>query len=130
MPNFNSVTLIGHLGRDPELRHTQNNKAVCGFSMAISRKVKDRDDEVTWVDVTAWDRIAEVVNEYVKKGDPIMVQGRLRLDEWEDKTTGSKRTKLCVVAETVQLLGGKSGDSKPKPKPAPVNDISLEDIPF
>lgn len=130
MPSFNRVILIGHLGRDPEMRYTQNNTAVCGFSMAMNRKIKDREDEVTWVEVTAWSRIAEVIHQYVKKGDPLMVEGRLTLDEWDDKTSGEKRRMLKVTAENVQLMGQAGGGKKADPRPVANDSIPEDDIPF
>lgn len=123
MPNLNKVILMGNMTRDPELRYTQNNAAVCAFGLAINRKWKSQDgkqnEETTFVDCTAWGRVAEVVNQYVFKGDPLFVEGRLTLDQWEDRD-GGKRSKLKVTVENVQLLGSrKSGGGDRRQSAAP-----------
>lgn len=118
---YNRVTLGGHLTRDPELKHVgSKGTALVKFGMAVNESYKGRDgvkkERVTFVDVTAWARMAEVINEYLKKGDPIFVDGRLDFSTWDDKTTGKKRSKLEVVAETFQFVGGKKDeDSEPEP---------------
>lgn len=118
MPNLNQVILIGNLTRDPELRYLANGTAVANFTLAINRKWKDADgdqkEEVTFVDCTVWSGAAETVNQYVKKGDPLCVTGRLKQDHWEDKQTKQKRSKIGVVVEGFQFLG--SGDGKRTPK--------------
>jgi len=102
---------MGNLTREPELRWTPNGKAVCEIGMAINREWRNDKDEkmsdVIFVDVTLWGKAGEAVAEYLKKGDPIFVNGRLQMDSWTDKATGQKRTKLKVVAEGFQFIGGK-----------------------
>jgi single-strand DNA-binding protein len=114
MANFNKVILIGNLTRDPEIKYTPKGTAVCDIGLAVNRIIPaseggERREETTFVDITLWGRTAEVVNEYVKKGQPLFVEGRLQMDSWEDKQTGQKRSKIKVVGETVQLLGSKGG---------------------
>jgi len=110
MPSFNTVVLMGHLTRDPELRYTPQGVAVCDFGLAVNRKWTRKDgekvDEVAFIDVTAWNRQAELAAEYLKKGRPVLIAGRLAQDRWEDPATGQKRSKLKVVAERLQFLGG------------------------
>ena len=100
MANFNKVILAGNLTRDPELRYTPKGTAVVKFGMAINRTWKsetgESKEEVTFVDVDAWGRQAEVIAQYMRKGRPILVEGRLQLDSWEDKTTHEKKSKLKV----------------------------------
>lgn len=116
MPSYNSVQLMGNLTRDPEVRYTPNGTAVAELGMAISRKFKGNDglmqEETTFVDVTLWSKVAELASQYLKKGNPVFIQGRLQMDSWEDKQSGQKRSKLKVVGEVMQMLGGKpAGDS-------------------
>lgn len=112
MPNLNKVFLMGNLTRDPELRYTPSGAAVVEFGMAINRQWKDKDgqkkEEVTFVDVTAWQRTAEIISEYCKKGSPLFVEGRLQMDSWEGKD-GQKKYKMRVVVEGMQLIGGPGG---------------------
>jgi len=120
MVSFNSVVLAGHLARDPELRYTPQGKAVCDFAMGVNRKFTkangEKVEEVAFVDVTAWDRTAEACGEYLAKGRAVLVAGHLIQDRWQDESTGQKRSKLRVVAERVQFLGG--GGSKDDAQPA------------
>jgi single-strand DNA-binding protein len=113
MANFNKVILIGNLTRDPELRYTPKGMAIAKVGLAINRNWTseggEKKEEVTFVDVDIFGRTAENVAQYMKKGRPMMVEGRLRLDQWDDKQTGQKRSRLGVVAETVQFLGSPSG---------------------
>ena len=113
MASFNKVILAGNLTRDPELRYTPKGMAVVKLGMAVNRTWKSESgetkEEVTFVDVDVFGRTAENVGQYMRKGRPIMVEGRLKLDQWDDKQTGAKRSKLGVVAETVQFLGGAPG---------------------
>lgn len=116
MANLNKVFLIGNLTRDPELKYTPKGTAVASFALAINHVYKTPDgekrEEVSFIDVTAFGRQAEVVSEYVKKGDPFFVEGRLKLETWDDKQSGQKRSKLRVLLESFQFLasrGGKSG---------------------
>lgn len=111
MASFNQVILLGNLTRDPQLRYTPTQMAVCDFGLAVNRKFKAADgsdrEEVTFVDCTAWGKQAEVINTYCTKGKPLFIQGRLKLDTWEDKNGGGKRSKLNVVVETFQFIGGR-----------------------
>src|SRR5882757_2756048 len=106
--NLNHVTLAGNLTRDPELRQVGTDKAVVNFSLAVNRRWRnaagEQVEEATFVDVEAWGRIGEVIGQYLKKGSPAYVEGRLKLDTWEDKD-GQKRSRLKIVAEQVQFLG-------------------------
>ncbi len=109
MANFNRVILAGNLTRDPQLSYTPSNTPVCEFGMAINRKWRDRDgnskDEVCFVDLIAYARQAEVINQYMGKGRPMLVEGRLRFRQWTSKE-GQNRSKLDVVVENFTFLGG------------------------
>lgn len=109
MASYNKVVLIGNLTRDPELRYTPKGTAVAKFGLAINRQWRDEagntKEEVTFVDIDVFGRTAENVSQYMRKGSPIFIEGRLRLDTWEDKQTQQKRSKLGVVADVVQFLG-------------------------
>jgi single-strand DNA-binding protein len=133
MPSFNKVILAGNLTRDPELRYTPKGTAVAKIGLAINRKWKDdtgqQKEEVTFVDVDAFGRQAEVISQYLKKGRPILVEGRLKLDQWDDKQTNQKRSRLGVVLESFEFLdsggtreggmggGGFSGPPGGAPRP-------------
>lgn len=114
MANFNKVILAGNLTRDPEVRYTPKGMAIAKFGMAINRTWKSESgeskEEVTFVDIDAFGRQAEVISQYCKKGSPLLVEGRLRLDQWDDKQTGQKRSKLGVVVEGFQFLGSGRSD--------------------
>ena len=124
MAYLNKVFLIGNLTRDPELRVTPKGTQICQFGLAVNRSFKDESgqtrDDVTFVDVEAWGKQAEVIAKYLAKGSAAMVEGRLKFETWEDKTTGQKRQKLKVVVENVQFLVSKrdaaSGESKTQPQ--------------
>jgi single-strand DNA-binding protein len=116
MASFNKVILLGNLTRDPEVRYTPKGSAVTDLGIAVNRQYTlengEKREEVTFVDVTFWGRTAEVAGEYLKKGRPIFIEGRLQLDTWDDKQSGQKRSKLKVIGETMQMLGGpRSGGS-------------------
>lgn len=118
MASFNKVILMGNLTRDPEVKYLLNSTAVGQIGLAVNRTwfdkaTQQKKEEVTFVDVTLWGRDAEVAGEYLAKGRPVMIEGRLTLEQWDDKATGQKRSKLKVTGELVILLGGK-GDSQPK----------------
>jgi single-strand DNA-binding protein len=108
MANLNKVMLIGNLTRDPELRHTPSGKVVSELGLAINRSWTNdqgqKQEETTFVDVSVWGRQAEVIQQYVTKGSPIYIEGRLQLDSWDDKTTGQKRSKMRVICENFQFL--------------------------
>lgn len=119
--NVNRVFLAGNLTRDVELRHTPNNTAVAKFGLAVNRKFKvgeEQREEVAFIDCEAWGRTAEVIAQYFSKGKTIFVEGRLKLDQWDDKATGQKRSKLFVVVESFQFAGGKGdGESSASARP-------------
>ena len=113
MASFNKVILVGNLTRDPELRYTPKGTAIAKIGLAVNRvwtnEAGEKKEEVTFVDVDVFGRTAENVGQYMRKGRPILIEGRLRLDQWDDKQTGQKKSKLGVVAETVQFLGSAPG---------------------
>jgi single-strand DNA-binding protein len=158
MANLNKVMLMGNLTRDPEVRYTPKGTAVAEVGLAINRYFSgdngEKREETTFVDVTLWGRTAEIAGEYLKKGRPVFIEGRLQLDTWDDKQTGQKRSKLKVVGEAMQLIGSRGGgggeggggggsesgagaqQSRParpaQQKPAPDPDLEPpeDDIPF
>jgi single-strand DNA-binding protein len=151
MASFNKVILLGNLTRDPEVRYTPKGSAVCDLGLAVNRAYTldngEKREEVTFVDVVLWARLAEIAGEYLKKGRPVFIEGRLQLDTWDDKTSGQKRSKLRVIGETMQLLGsrpsggggGEGGDedrgtrsSKPAAPPKSAAPAAPDDdeIPF
>ena len=112
MASFNKVILVGNLTRDPEVKYTTGGTAVAEIGLAVNRtwfdqKSNERKEETTFVDVTLWGRQAEVAGEYLVKGRSVLIEGRLQLDSWDDKETGKKRSKLRVVGEQMQMLGGR-----------------------
>ncbi|MGI8819837.1 MAG: single-stranded DNA-binding protein [Chthoniobacterales bacterium] len=113
MASFNKVILLGNLTRDPEVRYTPKGTAVADLGIAVNRTFTaengEKREEVTFVDVTFWGRTAENAGQYLKKGRPVFVEGRLQLDSWDDKQSGQKRNKLKVVGELLQFLGGRPG---------------------
>lgn len=122
MASYNKVILMGNLTRDPELRVTPSGLQICKFSIAINRVFStadgERREEVTYVDLDSFGKQADVISKYMTKGRSIMVEGRLKLDQWDDKNTGEKRSRLGVVVENFQFLGdgrrdSGSGDSMP-----------------
>src|SRR6476469_6646312 len=153
MASFNKVILLGNLTRDPEVRYTPKGSAVCDLGLAVNRNYSlengEKREEVTFVDVVLWARLAEIAGEYLKKGRPVLIEGRLQLDSWDDKQSGQKRSKLRVIGETMQLLGsrqsggdaeegmggggerstGRPRSSAPPPKSAPAG-ADDDEIPF
>jgi single-strand DNA-binding protein len=115
MANVNKVILIGNVTRDPEVKFTPKGSAVTDVSLAINRNYTldngEKREETTFVDIELWGRLAEIAGEYAKKGRPIYIEGRLRMDSWEDKTSGQKRSRMKVVGENLQLLGGRPSGS-------------------
>jgi single-strand DNA-binding protein len=109
MPSFNKVILLGNLTRDPQLKYLPSQTAVVEFGIACNRKFRTANgedkEEVTFVDVTSFGKQAEVINQYFQKGKPIFIEGRLKFDSWEDKTSGTKRSKITVVIENFQFVG-------------------------
>jgi single-strand DNA-binding protein len=151
MASFNKVILVGNLTRDPELRYTPKGVAIAKIGIAVNRKWTGEDgqlrEETTFVDVDAFGKQAETIGQYLKKGRPVLIEGRLRLDTWEDKQTNQKRSKLGVVLESFQFLdsGGRtaeSGNTHPAPgrpgtppptasaAPPPDESASEDDVPF
>ncbi len=155
MANFNKVLLMGNLTRDPELRYTQSGLALVKFGLAVNRRRRNRDtkettEETCFVDITGWGAQAETFNQYMRKGRPVFIEGRLQYSTWESKE-GQKRSKLEVVMENFQFLGGGGGaaggaggpeagqGSEPGARPAQAGKVSespqsedydFEDIPF
>jgi len=133
MNGFNKVILAGNLTRDPELRYTPSGTAIAKFGLAVNRKWKDSQtnemkEEVTFVDIDAFGRQAETIGQYLKKGRPILIEGRLKLDQWDDKQTQQKRSRLGVVLESFNFLdsgtreggdfgGGAAGGGAPAARP-------------
>jgi single-strand DNA-binding protein len=109
MASFNKVLLMGNLTRDPEVRYTPKGTAIAQLGLAVNRQwtteTGEQKEEVTFVDIEVWGRQAETAGQYLAKGRPVFIEGRLRLDQWDDKESGQKRSKLKVVAERVQFLG-------------------------
>jgi single-strand DNA-binding protein len=153
MASFNKVILLGNLTRDPEVRYTPKGSAVCDLGIAVNRVYTtdsgEKREEVTYVDVVLWARLAEIAGEYLKKGRPVFIEGRLQMDTWDDKQTGQNRTKMRVVGETMQLLGGRPAgaagapaeageedrqargkSSAPPPKPPASAEVDEDEIPF
>lgn len=113
MASLNKVMLMGNLTKDAELRYLQSGQAVLEFRIAVTRKYRtqngDDKEETCFVDVNLWGKRGEAVSQYLTKGKPLFVEGRLQLDEWDDKNTGEKRSKLRVVAENIEFIGGGAG---------------------
>jgi len=150
MASFNKVMLMGNMTRDIEIRHTSGNTAVGNFGLAVNRKFKtqsgEQREEVTFVDCEAWGRTAEVMAQYLERGRPVFIEGRLKLDQWEDKNEGGKRSKLSIVVENFQFIdagqdggnsGGGSGGGYARSGSAPQGGggggsttIDHDDIPF
>ena len=154
MASFNKVILAGNLTRDPELRYTPAGKAIAKFGLAVSRtwtnEAGEKKEDVLFVDVDAFARQAEVISQYFKKGRPILVEGRLKLDTWDDKQSGQKRSKHGIVLESFSFIdsstgrGAEGGEgapaAAPRPRPAaaaaaPAGDDappppSEDDVPF
>jgi single-strand DNA-binding protein len=144
--SFNRVVLAGNLTRDPELRFTNDGIPVCSFGLAVNR-VRSRSEEVDFFDISAWRELGETVANYKKKGDPILLEGRLQYRTWEAQD-GSKRSKVDVVADNVQFLGGRSdsddgatsgggggqarrgGERGGRREDVDINEEDFEDIPF
>ena len=114
MANLNKVMIIGNLTADPEVRTTPRGNSVAELRLAVNRVSSgsndgERREETTYLDVTCWGRTAEIAGQYLAKGRPVFIEGRLQQDTWEDKQTGQKRSKIRIVAENMQLLGSRDG---------------------
>lgn len=140
MANVNLFIGLGNLTRDPVVKQLQNGSSVCEFGIAINETWKTKDGEkresVLYIDCSAWGKLGEIIEKYLRKGDPIHVVGKLKLDQWEDKTSGGKRSKISLIVNDMQMLGskksgGEGGDEQPaanQPEAGPaINDA---DIPF
>lgn len=117
MADFSSVVVIGRLVRDPELKYVANGAPVCNFSVATSRRWTKTDgqrvEETTFLDVTTWKRLAEICNQFLKKGREVLVMGSLQQSRWTDKETKQPRSRIKVVASTVQFLGKRDEEAEP-----------------
>jgi single-strand DNA-binding protein len=143
--SFNKITLVGNLGRDPELRYTPQGTPVCSFSLATNERRKDKtgemQDQTTWFRVTLWGRQAETASQYLTKGRPVYIEGRLRVEEWTDRD-GKPRHTLEVHATDMQFIGGGRSEEPPAERssvsPAPSEQASEpqhdfaadDDVPF
>ena len=140
MASYNRVVLVGNLTRDVELRYTPSNTAVTDIGLAVNERVKRNEqwvEEAHFFDITLWGRMAEIAAEYLSKGSSVLIEGRLRLDRWEQD--GQKRSKIKIVGEKMQMLGGNSGrsggggssssnqhdssDSSPAQAPPPADEV-------
>lgn len=136
MPDLNKVFLAGRLTRDPELRYVQSGTAVCKMGIAVDRRYKTKDGEqredTLFINVTAWGKSAEYCGENLAKGRPIIVEGNLKSSEWEDKTTGQKRTAIEVTADRIhQLDWADSGGRSSAPEPRAIEEpVPEDDVPF
>lgn len=117
MANINKTITIGRLTRDPEIRSTPRGTAVAEFGLAVNREYRndagEKKEDTTYINFTAWGKVAELIGKYCHRSDPVYIEGRLSTDKWEDKQTGEKRAKTVVVVETIQFLGGKRSDGEP-----------------
>lgn len=119
--NYNRVIIGGNLTRDPELRYSQSGTAICKFGVAINETYTtngEKRQNTHFVDVTAFGRTGETINQYLKKGDPFFGEGKLEFSSWEDRSTGQKRNKLAVIVERFQFVGGSRRDDS-----APATDV-------
>jgi len=139
MASFNQVTLVGNMVRDPEIRSLQNGTQIAKFTIGVTRKWQtengEKKEEATFIDIDTFGKVASVVEKFLRKGDPVLVEGRLKMEQWEKD--GQKRSKLIVVANSLQLLG-KPVDTgarqpiqgiSPAPAPAP-QPVAQDDVPF
>jgi single-strand DNA-binding protein len=139
MTSFNKVILLGNLTRDPEVRYTPNGIAVASFALAINRKYKQGDEtkeEVSYIDIVVFGKQAESCGQYINKGDAVLVDGRLQQRRWDDKETGAKRSKVEVVAQSVNFMpkrqssGQGDGQGRPESEPMPEAPVDEGEIPF
>lgn len=126
MPNYSSITIIGHLGRDPELQYNDNGNARCKFSVAVTRR-SGQEETTAWYNCTAWGKLAEVCNLYLKKGSPVMIAGDFSPREYQAKD-GATRTSLDIQVRDMQMLGGR--DDAQQPSSAPSSAPDTGDIPW
>lgn len=132
--SYNKIILLGNLTKDPEVRVTTSNLSIAKLGLAINRRYKSNGamkDEVTFVDIDVFGKQAEVLAKYATKGNAMMLEGRLRLETWQDKRSGQNRSKLGVVLENFQFVGGGKTFSEKTGKPTPVaNDTFVEYAPY
>lgn len=129
--NFNRVIVAGNLTRDPELKYTPQGAAVCNFALAVNRywnnkQTGQRQEETSFLDCEAWGKTAELISQWCKKGKPLLVEGRLKQDRWQDQQTGQNRSKIKIVVEQMQFGGGKrdqDGAGTPQEAAAPGEDV-------
>ena len=138
MASFNKVILIGNLTRDVELKHLPKGTAVCNLSLAVNRRWKneagEEKEDVYFAECKAFGKQAETIAQYVRKGHPLLVEGRLTREEWDDKKTGDKRSTTRIMIETFQFLKGRDEGAAPAPRAqapaAPNPDLDADDLPF
>ena len=151
MRGFSKAIITGNLTRDPELRSTPNGASVCSFSVAVNRTYRDASGEqredVSFIDCSAWGKLGEMINQYAKKGSGVLVSGRLDQRSWEDKTTGTKRSRVEIVVEDFNFTGSANRDNGGSssssfgasssmdaptdiPDDIPDEEIDLSDVPF
>ena len=134
MPNYNKVMLMGNLTRDIELKYTAGNNAVANLGLAVNRRYRANEEmkeETTFIDCEAWGKTAENLSKYLSKGSPVFLEGRLKLDEWQDRD-GNRRSKLRVVVESFQFIdaGGRKSTGGSASPAAAQPTVSNDDIPF
>lgn len=133
MLGYNRVIFCGNVTREPELRYTPKGTALCSFGLALNEKYTGADgnkvESVVFIDCTAWEKSAEIIQQYVGKGDPLLVEGKMRQENWEDKQTGQKRTKLSCVVQSFRLLGNGKKAEASAPEADPENPIDPADVP-
>jgi single-strand DNA-binding protein len=136
---FNKVILMGNLTRDPELRYTPQGTAVADLGLAVNTvrggRGTEKKEDTLFIDVTVWDKTAEICSEYLTKGRQVLIEGRMVQDEWEDRDSGQKRRKIKVVAQNVQFVGGSGSSSSgsqrttaPSSRPSPKEEPPLDDF--
>jgi single-strand DNA-binding protein len=125
MASYNRVVLAGNLTRNPELRYTSSNTPVCEVGLAVNERTKGDDgqwvDAPIFVDLTMWQKTAELANQYLTKGSPVLIEGRLKMDRWQDKQTGQNRTKLCVTVDKLVFIGGGQDKQQATPTQQPAS---------
>ena len=126
MPNYSHLTIIGHAGKDPELKYSANGDAICSVSVAVTQK-SGREENTTWVRCTAFKKMAETITEYLKKGDPVMFAGTFKVSTWKDKEGNEKQTPELLV-NSFQLLKGKGQAKDDEEKEKPAKRSSFDDL--
>src|SRR5947207_2034111 len=141
--SVNKVILVGNVGKDPEVKYAPSGAALAKFSLATNERFKDKagewQDRTEWHNILAWQRLAEIVGEYVHKGAKLYIEGRLQTSSWEDRNNGEKKYRTEIVARDIVLLGSRetasdmdrtSGEEEREPVPAGAGEITDDDIPF